>query len=75
MLCMFVLPPTLLIKVVNSGSFHWALSVFIYFLVAGHGFIYWTAPEIVRSSVRFFFPKQSVVMNRQINPGLFLDQY
>ena len=31
MLCMFVLPPTLLIKVVNSGSFHWALSVFIYF--------------------------------------------
>ena len=31
MLCMFVLPPTALIKVVNSGSFHWALSVFIYF--------------------------------------------
>ena len=31
MLCMFVLPPTSLIKVVNSGSFHWALSVFIYF--------------------------------------------
>ena len=28
--CMFVLPPTSLIKVVNSGSFHWALS-FIYF--------------------------------------------
>jgi len=31
MLCMFVLPPTSLIKVVNSGSFHWALPVFIYF--------------------------------------------
>jgi len=31
MLCMFVLPPTSLIKVVHSGSFHWALSVFIYF--------------------------------------------
>jgi len=31
MLCMFVLPPISLIKVVNSGSFHWALSVFIYF--------------------------------------------
>ena len=31
MLCMFVLPPTSLIKVVNSGYFHWALSVFIYF--------------------------------------------
>jgi len=31
MLCMFVLPPTSLIEVVNSGSFHWALSVFIYF--------------------------------------------
>ena len=31
MLCMFVLPLTSLIKVVNSGSFHWALSVFIYF--------------------------------------------
>ena len=31
LLCMFVLPPTSLIKVVNSGSFHWALSVFIYF--------------------------------------------
>jgi len=31
MLCVFVLPPTSLIKVVNSGSFHWALSVFIYF--------------------------------------------
>ena len=30
MLCMFVLPPTSLIKVVNSGSFHWAWSVFIY---------------------------------------------
>ena len=29
--CMLVLPPTSLIKVVNSGSFHWALSVFIYF--------------------------------------------
>ena len=29
--CVFVLPPTSLIKVVNSGSFHWALSVFIYF--------------------------------------------
>ena len=24
MLCMFVLPPTSLIKVANSGSFHWA---------------------------------------------------
>ena len=31
MLCMFVLPPTSLIKVVNSSSFHWALSVFVYF--------------------------------------------
>ena len=31
MRCMFVLPPTSLIKVVNSGCFHWALSVFIYF--------------------------------------------
>ena len=31
MLCMFVLPPISLIKVVNSGSFHWALSVFIYY--------------------------------------------
>ena len=31
MLCMFVLPPISPIKVVNSGSFHWALSVFIYF--------------------------------------------
>jgi len=31
MLCMFVLPPTSLIKVVNSGSFHWTLSVFMYF--------------------------------------------
>ena len=30
MLCMFVPPPISLIKVVNSGSFHWALSVFIY---------------------------------------------
>ena len=30
-LCMFVLPPTSLIKIVNSGSFHWALSMFIYF--------------------------------------------
>jgi len=29
--CMFVLPPISLIKVVNSGSSHWALSVFIYF--------------------------------------------
>ena len=28
---MFVPTPTSLIKVVNSGSFHWALSVFIYF--------------------------------------------
>jgi len=28
---MFVPPTTSLIKVVNSGSFHWALSVFIYF--------------------------------------------
>jgi len=31
MLCMFVLPPTSLIEAVNSGFFHWALSVFIYF--------------------------------------------
>jgi len=31
LLCMFVPPPTSLIKVVNSGSFRWALSVFIYF--------------------------------------------
>ena len=31
MLCMCVLPPTSLIKVVNSGSFHWASSLFIYF--------------------------------------------
>ena len=31
MLCMFVLPPTSLIKVVNSGCFHRGLSVFIYF--------------------------------------------
>ena len=31
MLCMFVLPPTSLNKVGNSGSFLWALSVFIYF--------------------------------------------
>ena len=31
MLCMFVLPPTSLMKAVNSDSFHWALSVFIYF--------------------------------------------
>ena len=31
MLCMFVLPPTSLIKVVNSGCFHCGLSVFIYF--------------------------------------------
>jgi len=28
---MFVLPLTSLIKVVNSGFFHWALSVFLYF--------------------------------------------
>ena len=27
----FVPPPTSLVKVVNSDSFHWALSVFIYF--------------------------------------------
>ena len=31
LLCMFVPPPTSLIKVVNSGFFHWVLSVFIYF--------------------------------------------
>ena len=31
LLCMFVPPTTSLIKVVNSGSLHWALSVFIYF--------------------------------------------
>jgi len=31
LLCMFVPPPTSLIKGVNSGFFHWALSVFIYF--------------------------------------------
>ena len=31
MLCMFVLPPISLIKVVNSDSFRSALSVFIYF--------------------------------------------
>jgi len=31
LLCIFVPPPTSLIKVVNSGSFHWALSVFINF--------------------------------------------
>ena len=31
LLCMFVSPPTSLIKVVNSGFFHWVLSVFIYF--------------------------------------------
>ena len=31
MLCMFVPPPTSLIKVVNSGFFHWVLSVLIYF--------------------------------------------
>ena len=31
MLYMFVLPPTSLIKVVNSASFLWALLVFIYF--------------------------------------------
>ena len=30
LLCMFVPTPTFLIEVVNSGSFHWALSVFIY---------------------------------------------
>jgi len=47
-----------------------ASSLFVF--VAGHDFIYWTAPEIVRSSVPFFLRKQSVVMNCQINPGLFL---
>jgi len=31
LLCMFVPPTASLIKVVNSGSLHWVLSVFIYF--------------------------------------------
>jgi len=31
---MFVPPTTSLIKVVNLGSFHWALSVFTYFRFA-----------------------------------------
>ena len=34
LLCIFVLPPTL-IKIVNSGSFHWALSLFIFFVLTG----------------------------------------
>jgi len=47
--------------------------IFLFVFVAGHDFIYWTALEIVRSSVPFFFRKQSVVVNHQTNPGLFLD--
>jgi len=57
----------------HSNQVGFANSFFLFVFVAGHDFMYWTALEIVRSSVPFFFRKQSVVVNHQTNPGLFLD--